>query len=50
MIFYKIERTMLGLDIALFVFNGIDQNFHGVPCPSQTLCRAIFSLNVSFNT
>lgn len=50
MIFYKIEGTVLGLDITLFVFNGIDQSFHGVPCTSQPLGKAIFSLNVSFNT
>lgn len=50
MIFCKIESAVLGLDIALFVFNGIDQSFHGVHCLSHTLCKAIFSLNVKFNT
>lgn len=50
MILCKMESTVLGLDIALFVFNGIDQSFHGVHCLSHTLCKAIFSLNVKFNT
>lgn len=44
------ESAVLGLDIALFVFNGIDQSFRGVHCLSHTLCKAIFSLNVKFNT